>query len=349
MKIGMLISGSCSINRTDQWVTGRCEVRCGINAGYGFALMGHEVDIVCPSFIDADNVFPGVSLRKNWDITKEYDVLWTWAGNPGFNLPSNHRMAIVMVEPSNKKETLVTIQSRISSGKIYTLSKKCIPLLRSNYGIDLNYFPSLYPIPCLPGIVNQDFLPFDFDRKKKDINVFVFLNSWPSYHINCDQRIVDVLRRLRDNHGYRMNVSVMIGGNNVMPIAGNTIVQEFKATALSSDNMCYLDVMNVLRNSDICITKGGWCYCGNCAYDIISLGKLMIYCTEGKSDTNINDLYPLDRWVIRHEEGTTKAYEKADRILSDPEACYNDMKKELITYSFPEWSKIVGEILSEIQ
>jgi len=200
----------------------------------------------------------------------------------------------------------------------------------------------------LPGIVEQDFLPLDFDRKKKDIKVFVFLNSWPNSHINCDQRILDVLRRLRDNHGYKMNISVMMREGGNLPTPCKNILAEFSPTVLPSQDMCYLDVLNVLRDSDICMTKGGWCYCGNCAYDTISLGKLMIYFTEGKNDNNINDIYPLEQWVIRQEDGNVRAYEKIDHIISDPSTCYNAMKNELITYSFPEWSKIVSEIIGDV-
>ena len=346
MKIGIFITGSISTNRTDQWVTGRCEARAGINAGYGFALLGHEVDIVSKTFDDAPDTFPGVSLRKHWNHDVTYDMVWMWRGDKGVPF-DNYKRAIFMVEGSSRKESLIAIKDSSPKGDLYTLSRKYLPLLKEKYGIDLKYFPILFPIPCLPGLERQDFLDFKFDKDKKDVNVWVFLDAWPNYHINCNDVILTVLRRFRDFYGFKMNVSVHKGTGNKFPVIAQTIITEFSANVLENANLCYLDMLNTLSANDICITKGAICYCGNCSYDIISLGKLMIYTTEGKLPNNINDIYPLDNYVIRHEDPPETRNEKIDRILADPAACYNAMKNELITYSFPEWSKVVTKILEE--
>ena len=144
-----------------------------------------------------------------------------------------------------------------------------------------------------------------------------------------------------------MNVSVHHREDNNIPVGAQAIISEFSATVLKNADFCYLDMVNTLRSNDICITKGGKQYCGNSSYDIISLGKLMIYCTEGNTGPNINDVYPLDTYVIRQEDTPGVKNEKTDLIISDPLACYTAMKNELITYSFPEWSKLVTKILEE--
>jgi hypothetical protein len=72
--------------------------------------------------------------------------------------------------------------------------------------------------------------------------------------------------------------------------------------------------------------------------------------TEGSvipGNNNINDLFVLDDYVIRSEDGSDQTSLKIDKILSNPIECYSEMKKALETYSFPIWSKLVSEILEQ--
>ena len=344
MKIACNVTGGT--NRSDQWVTCRCEGRSAINVGFGLALLGHEVDIVCPTFDHGISPMPGVTLKQQWDVNKKYDLVYIWGVSNATFPFDNYKKAIYMLEPSAPPENLRNITTIFPKAELFTASRKAVPLVKELAGLDIRYFPILYPIPCCPGTKKNDFFDFNFDPTKKNINVWAFIDGWPNYHITCDTKILEILRILRDKYGYNINLTVHQGGRNAYIPEVSTIISEFNASIINNKDVCYLDMLCILSSMDICITKGGWCYAGNCAFDIVSLGKFMIYVTEGKSETyNINDIYPLEEWVIRQEDDSSIVNQKLDHIISDPLTCYTAMKNELITYSFPVWSKMVTEII----
>lgn len=347
MKIGCFVNGVCKPNRTDQWLSCRCEARAVINAGFGFALMNHEVDIVSSYFEGSNNIFPGVNLRNNWDINTEYDIVFTWGADIGM-LPSihNYKELIFLFEPSAPVTKLISLKDMHPRIHLFTAARLAKDDLNELMKHEVGYFPLLFPIPCLPGIEKQDFQDFKFDKDKKDINVWVFIDAVLNYHIQCDPRILDVLRRLREIHGYKMNVTMHRCESSASNPVVDRIISEFEPRIVLNKDLCYLDMLNTFSSMDICITKGGTSYCGNSAYDIISLGKLMIYVTEGKGEVNVNDMYDLDEYVIRQEDSVATVNGKVDKIILDPQACYSAMKERYITFSFPEWSKRVTEILN---
>ena len=353
MKIAVFVTNPrLPPNRSDQWVTVRCEGRAAINSGLGFALLGHEVDLISAYFNNTS--MHGVSFLNYYDPQKYYDVVYSWYGGltPG---ASNYGKLLRLIEPSNSTERLIEISKLSPRAVLCTLSSKAVPMLAAR-GVVARYMPCLYPIPCLPGIEEQDFLPFKFDAKKEKLKVWVFINSWRAYHLLCDAQVLVTLRKLRDSYNKNLDVTLLVvekdSKYNTVPIELGVILSEFGAKIRYSNEMCYLDILNSIMESDICITKGGFAYCGNCSFDIISLGKLMIYITEHSPDSldlnrqNINDLFPIKDLVLNTYDTVGMLRNKIDKIMGNPEECYNAMRKELITYSFPEWKKIVTEVLS---
>ena len=61
-----------------------------INAGFGFGLMGHEVDIYSGTFDNKKNVFKNVSLSSTWNTGKWYDLLVTFNPPNGGIEPKNY-------------------------------------------------------------------------------------------------------------------------------------------------------------------------------------------------------------------------------------------------------------------
>lgn len=339
-----------SSNRNDQWATCRCEGRAVVNMGFGFGEMGHNVDIVSDTFEAKSNVYKNVSLIKSVNLDTYYDIVLTFNLVPPIRGDMYGKLLFI-VNPDLGKDYYNRIRSLCPKVEFMTMSIKTVDWIR-RLGVEIRYLPVLYPIPCLDSLEKQDFMPFKFEKNKEVKKVWVFIGSWKNYYINVDNKIVEILRRLRDFYGFKMEVTVMArnddkGDNQTTP-AYNQLLSEFKPRVLESLNMCYLDVINELSSSDICITKGGWCYCGNCCYDIVSLGKLMFYVTQGlpaNGNNNINDVFPLEDYVIRHEDQPHKTTEKIDRIMSNPGECYSAIRGALETYSFPIWSKIVSEII----
>ena len=355
MKIGVFfrpfIYSTCG--REDVWLTSRAEGRSMINQAHGLALMGHEVDLF--GFPDEKDVMPGLSYLGHYDENVYYDVL---CNLPEGHASRNYGRMLWMIEPSNAIPHLKKKYDFFPRTTLYTVSSKAISYLAKNGLPGVEYFPFLFPIPCLPGIEEQDFLPFKLDIKKDKVKIWVFINSWPNYHLICDKEILTILRRLRDHHKLNLEVSILQASRdskfNTVPKETAIICREFDTKIMYSNEMCYIDIINSLQSSDMCITKGGFAYCGNCSYDIVSLGKLMIYVTEGNPSTfepqyhNVNDLLPITDYVISTADNLDTLNSKLDRIMFEPEACHGALKKALDTYRFPVWKDVVELMLKRI-
>lgn len=351
MKIGVFAFGSISPNRDDQWLSARGEGRGMINAGFGFGQMGHEVDIVCQYFSDRDNVMPGVNLRKSFDGNTMYDILLSYNTRPPIQ---NYKKLLMFIEPSNRKDILAKLYNDYKSA-IFLVAAKNTPDLNSwakSIGMNIkNIACTLFPIPCLPGLENQDFKPFHFDKNKKEISAWVYVSGWNNYYIPVDQYMHLTLRHLYQKYGYRISVNMIVGGSG-NPFSGSAraITNEFKTNIVYNEKINYKDMLDIIDSSDICLTKGGPPYCGLCSFDAVSLGKMFFYFTHGYVNNNlVNDLYPVEDYCIRAEQGEGTARDKIDRAMSNPEASHAAFRKAIERQAFPSWSKEWGALLESIK
>ena len=353
MKIAVCINRTHD-TRTDQWTTLRGEGRTAMNQAFGLALLGHEVDVI--GICDKENVFYKLSFVENFDCNKYYDIILSRV--PFFLIPDNYGHLLKLIDPTNDVNYIKSWRNQYPRTEFITLNSKAVSLLEAKGLSGVKYFPHLLPIPCLPGLTDQDFIPFNLDLKKEKIKVWVFINSWVGYHISVDVIILDVLRRLKNYHNLDLEVTMMRVGreslSNTIPPEIAIMEKEFGAMSIYSDEMCYIDVLNSIIESDICITKGGHCYLGNCASEIVSLGKLMIYVTEFSPTTldpaemQMNDFFPLDNFVLGTTDPSSVIIDKVDKIISNPEECYNSMRDAQSTYSFPEWKEIVTNLINNL-
>jgi len=343
MKIGCNAPAVSSI-RNDQWTTARCEARCMINAGFGFGLLGHSVDIIGSSFPSVPiEVSPNVFLRNTPDYSSEYDIFCGYNINPGF---TNYKRSIHLLEPCGSEKSLKALPIQFPKADFFVLCRRKKDKVSRIIGKEVRFFPMLFPNPSLPGLESQDFKPFSFDISKKEINLWIYACSWPNYYIECDSRIRFIVDMLL-GRGYTLNITLHWNGLDPIRPAMQHFVN-IGAKVINSRELSYIDVLNILDKQDICITKGGPVYYGNCVFDILSLGKLLFYVTEGKMEDHINDLYPLEDYVIRQEDSQAAVKTKFDRIMSNPMACYDSLAHE-IPFNFPRWSPVVQEILETLK
>lgn len=345
MKIGCFVA-ALRQNRDDQWATTRCEGRCSINAGFGFGLLGHSVDIINMTFpAESKEVFPNVSLRKSpeEDTNKPYDVFF------GYDIPplfSNYKRSIHLFEPSAKDDVLVSLPKRFPRASFFVLNSKVIPAMEKVMKQQVRFFPMLFPNPSYPGLETQDFKDFKFDPSKKEIVLWLYSSSWANYYIECDQKIVYFVNYMKSK-GYKISIKMFWNGIDTIKPPLSTLIDS-GTVILNSKNMCYLDVLKSIESADICLTKGGPFYCGNCAFDILSMGKPLVYVTEGTHPNNINDLYPVEQYVLRQEDSNSALDEKIGRFLTDPKKSWETFVKE-VPFNFPRWKEIVTPILKSLE
>ena len=196
--------------------------------------------------------------------------------------------------------------------------------------------------PVIPNFIN-----------KKDINVFAYISGWPHYFLNCDRQIYNILVWLRDNHGFNIHLTILRGGKgNQFTADASKIVSEFRTslTCMQNEEVDYWDILNMLHEQDICITKGGWPYCGMCSFDIVSMGKLMFYTIVGQGQDaghNINDMWALNEWVFPDKGKPADCHALVDKILANPEEAYGAFKEAIDHQRYPVWSIQMEALLEE--
>ena len=254
MKIGCFVYGSVSRNRKDQWVTGRCEVRMMFNVAYGLRAMGHNVDIIWDNF-DKNLEQPDgpnfVYLSDVTNINNNYDILIVYGVRPG-TIPDNfYRKMFYMLEPSMDPTDMRKLISDFPKARFFVVSKLAKDITSKVMGRSIGYFPLLFPITCLGENNSQlDFKPFEFDKEKKDLNIWAFITGWANYHISCDARIVEVLNRINSYGKY--NIKLTLHVNSQEPRGKNYIASlsnSFNTRIIENENMCYLDMVNLLATT----------------------------------------------------------------------------------------------------
>jgi len=334
----------------DEWVTARAEGRSGINCGLGFGEMGHEVEIFYPVFKNAQ-ITKNVKLINNIPSDSYYDIAYSvrtqlYRGKCGRHLNS--------ITPEDHSPKYATQMKRDFPNIEFYGNNFLQTAMFQKPGmlVEPIPLPYLFPIPTLPGLKEQGFLAPSWDKDKKEQNVFLYNGRipWDGY-----ETALKVLRRLRDHHKYDLKIfkfTNMRGGeqieswDGVIPFEAE-ILKEFDVTVIDSWKQSYFDVITLLQKMDMCITKGDPGAPGNCAFDIISLGKLFFYTTvEQWRPQAINEQFRVP-WSINSESDKDKIEAKVDSIVSNPRKSVEDFQKSIIHFSYPVWKMYMEKILNK--
>lgn len=332
----------------DHWASARTEGRSAINCGFGFGLLGHDVDIFSITFKDTQ-VTDNVRLTNFLDTNKYYDIVYS--------------VRTFMYRGVNCGRQLNSITQENHSPAIASEYKKQIPNIEfyGNINLITQYFqkpgmlveprvlPFLYPIPCLPGLQQQGFIPFHWDKTKKEQKIWIYNGRLP-YNGYLTQ--LGILRRLRDHHNYNLkvykftNTPGSYGFHGAVPCEAD-ILREFDVTVVEAEKQSYLDVVTLLQQMDLCITFGDCRYPGACLWDIVSLGKPLFYATQQPwQDSGINEIY-LSPLSINYADIGDVSNSKVDAIVADPQKHVEDLQNRIAYYSYPNWKLLMEDILTK--
>lgn len=345
-------------NSEDEFMTCRGEGRAMINIGLCYGKLGHHVDIIHIQNYDDKRVFGNTYLRKHPDQSVQYDAVFTYNAQPPF---SNYNKIFYYIEISNPKNILLDIYNRNKNGIImvpssiqYNMIRNGHPWWRSNFDLDnrFSYLPVPYPIPTYKQTEDGDFFPFEFDKNKKKLKIWAYLSGWPNYYINSDDAMLKALRRIRE-HGYEIDLYVHTFDLSRVTKAVQNIYKEFNPLELKNFDFNYRQILDLISGMDLCITKGSSWACGMCSFDIMALGKPMLYCADYNKVNNINPFLIDDNHVLRMKLGSivsspeeSALNSKVDTLLSDPLTWYNGMKTKINEHRFPIWKEIAAKLIS---
>lgn len=373
MKIGCLSTNQYN-NSDDQWLSARSEGRTMINAGFGFAEMGHEVGIFAAPFTHKQNVWKGASLYPYWDDSKDYDLIVAfnpYRGSFGFGMPTppggkvgenysklfyvhygplpqgNPQEKIVKQYPKTVAIFSAAINNRDILQKHY-MNGAVSPFLRP-----IDFFPQLFPIPCYDKLLKQDFQDYHFDRTKKKLKIWTVSSHWHagSQSYVPDASVIEILRILRDNLKYEIDLTVTSFSD--ASIIHPDFIKVFNAKVIKNLSYTYKDILDLIYNMDICIVRGASGTPANSSSDILSLGVPIIYVVNSgwnpPNDFPANSIMQccLDDCINLPHDSHDVILAKISKQMEDPQLPFERMRLSRDYQRFPNWEKCMNKLLNK--
>lgn len=339
--------------KNNEWDSFRAEGRIPINIGFGLSLLGYDVNIVYQNWnlTEPKKTWNNVIL-SSFPIKDYYDTVLTFSTfNILYNLKFGTALSIVYDDAhiSRTKEFINTTGKNVKfiynhRETIWSAEEKVRDIGK------IFYVPPLFPIPS----INVGFLPCSYNPELPELKLYLHYTGWPQNttisgdrFANKEQLIIDHLKR----KGYKIKLSILVENREaikVCPIINDDV------TFFYSSECNHLDIINIIRSADMCITHGAPVFTGNSATDIVSLGKPLIYIGDGRPGNewigkNLNLLYNCPDNIIYIQEQNSESIEKIDRIIKNPIDLCKKYANALKDLDFNTWRYIVKDVFDTNQ
>lgn len=327
--------------KNDQYDSFRAEGRISINIGFGLSLLGFEVNIIMGEWNTDKNkqLYENVYL-SNIPKYDKYDYILTFSMN-SLNIVKYDKAVFLdyifahvndiykYINDTKKDIIYVNIAERMNK---YTEKGG------HKFPIKYYYLPALYPIPS----INIGFLPYNFEIVNNELKIFVFYNTdKASEHYKLKEKlIIDFFK----DKGYKIKLYVHTGSKKTLI---NCPFKEYNIEYLYDTDARYIDVINTIKSSDICVIPGTHCS-GNNMVDIISLGKPLLYISDiiinPEHDIHCNHIYETPEYLIYTQENDNESIEKLEKFILNPKESYDIFKETHKCYNFDNWKEYAKKI-----
>ena len=329
--------------KNDQYDSFKSEGRIPINMGFGLSLLGFDVNIIMEEWEieNCKNVFPNVCLSK-LPIHRHYNYVLTWDLQPLDRLTFD---TLIFMDWSfiytNKVSEFI---KNTNSNVIYTINNKGM----FNYSqrknqkkpINIHYLCGLYPIPSY----YKNFIPYTFDFKNKKDNVltlYIYYNVLKGSDKFKEkiQLIIDFFK----NKDYKIKLNLHAPSEYDL----NEDINPFKENTnyIYDTKHRYIDVLNVIKCSEICITSGSH-MSSSSLHEVLSQGNPMIYISDNEININkhvyTNDLYEHQKYLLNIHENKSVSLLKLEKFIINPKESYDKFKDAFKDIEFKNW-KIIAE------
>lgn len=330
----------------------RGEARILHNIGFGLAWIGHDVNIV-NSF--SDNIIINgdeggkICLSRNpIDIKYDFEISWSHFTNTFNDYKCKGICVVVYPYEIRLKENVDYLMTH--NGSFVTPFAGLTNYLYDITKERIKYLPPLYPIPVYrlgfkeySGFYTNN-LPID----RNIINIFIYVCSWERYlpgTLETDL-IVEHIKKIFTKAGKRIKLYISIDSektiNYVTSISrwGDEIEYIYKYR--------YDKYLMMIEKMDIFIIKGSSTHTTAGMYDILSLGKPLLYIAwEGRKNDNIitrNPLHTKPENIIYIADDPKLIIEKVDKFLNNMKGFYDDFRECVKDSDFKNWKIIANEI-----
>lgn len=332
--------------KNDQYDSFRSEGRYSLNIGFGLGLLGFDVNIIMIEWSFNKQINDNIYL-SNKPIHNYYDYVLTW------NLPVldivNFNKAIFMDWAIQFVDKVHQYINNTKKDIIYTNASKHLIIWAQNHNIkypfEIHYLPGLFPIPS----INVGFIPYNeqviINKNKetdKELKVYLrYIKNSNEKYILKEQLIVDFFK----NKEYKIKLNIhtnsrQIDSKEIQEITN--LFKEYEINYLHDTEARYIDVINNINSSDICISAGGSCS-GPIVPDIISLGKPLIFISDiiidNKKDIFTNNLYEHPEELLYIQESNEQTIKKLEKFISNPKESYDKFKESFKDLDFNNWKE----------
>lgn len=329
---------------SDHYGICRNEGRIPTNIGFGLKELGYDVNIVHCNFkdlhfINNDGNKGRVTLSKE-PIYDRYDFGLSWGAMPG-NIPCK------------KEINFINYQHEVNGIKRLACTfvvpyKDLVDYMTRESKRPVEYLPPLYPIPTYTEKSNKlGFKDFNYEPKDNTLKLFVYISSWERL-VFCFREFEIIISRIKflvNNKGMKLKLYIQIDSENTKREIRNILklADEFEYIG----KLNYDEYLRMIESLDMFLLKGNQFMASAGMYDIIALGKPMLYVSEElHNGIYRNPLFKNSNEIIFARDNELSIKRKIDDIIKNPERLYNIFRNTLSDSDFNNWKQYATKIFS---
>lgn len=309
-----------------------------MNIGFGLSLLGFDVNIVMHEWKPEYNrqVWNNVYL-SDYPKYDHYDYILTWSIDQLNQISFDNAVfmdwAMIYVNDvyeyikknDNKKITYT------SPTKYFI---KYAEIKGIKFPIPVEYFPALFPIPS----INIGFV--DYNSNLSDINknlkIYIYYNPEKmdmGRYITKQKFIIKYFK----TKGYKIELFIHTGSRET-----KSPFEADKVNFLYEIETRYIDIINTVISSDVCIIPGSNSS-GPCLADSISLGKLVIFISDSyvttEKDLFGNCIFEYPEYLYYIQESDIDTEKKLELFIKNPKESYDKFKEAHRDINFDNWKE----------
>lgn len=204
--------------------------------------------------------------------------------------------------------------------------------------LKIKYLPPINPIPCYRlGFSNYN---YNSTKIQKDgwLKIYVFISSWEK-SVKGLMEYNAILEDIKNITKLKLKLYIQLDSPETIKYVENlsNIIQ-------ISDEVEYVykkrydEFLNIISNVDICLVRGNQYLPTAGIYDIISLGKPMIYVTENRNGLLFrNPLFEYEEELFFMGEMRENIKKMIINFLNDSSISYNKFRNAMTDSNFKNW------------
>lgn len=339
--------------KNDQYDSFRSEGRYSMNIGFGLSLLGFDVNIVMHEWKPEYNrqVWNNVYL-SDYPKYNHYDYVLTWSIDQLNQISFDNAVFMdwAMIYVNDVYEYIK--KNGYDNKKIAYVSPtkyfiKYAEIKGIKFPIPVEYFPALFPIPSINiGFVDynsklsdnslSDIKHINRDITNRNLKIYIYYNPEKmdmGRYISKQKFIIDYFR----SKGYKVELFIHTGSRET-----KSPFKSDKVNYLYEIETRYIDIINAITSSDICIIPGSNSS-GPCLADSISLGKPVIFVSDSYVTTDKdlfgNCIFEYPEYLYYTQESDIDTEKKLELFIRNPKESYDKFKEAHRDINFENWKE----------